>query len=199
MKRGVNKQSSATGAIRIISGQYRGRKLPVVSAQGLRPTTDRLKETLFNWLMPYVSQRQCLDMFAGSGSLGLEALSRYAKWCTFIEMEAQAANNIAHNLQTLNIGPHVAQVQQGDAITLCAKLPQQFDLVFIDPPFHQQLVPRAIDSLLGNNLLAADALIYVESARQDSNYVVPRSWQLLKQKDTSNVASRLYQLNESGE
>ncbi|GAA0854532.1 hypothetical protein GCM10009114_10740 [Aliiglaciecola litoralis] len=136
-------------------------------------------------------------MFAGSGSLGFEALSRYAKWCTFIEMAPQAANNIKQNLQTLKIDHSAAEVKQGDAFALCASLPQQFDLIFIDPPFHQQLVPRALDVLIHNNVLAKGALIYVECERQASTYSAPDNWQLIKQKDTSNLSSRLFELNDS--
>jgi 16S rRNA (guanine966-N2)-methyltransferase len=196
MKRDVNKRSSTSGAIRIISGQYRGRKLPVLNAQGLRPTTDRLKETVFNWLMPYVTDSHCLDMFAGSGSLGLEALSRYASSCTFLEMDKQAANLIKQNIDTLSIDQRFTQVLHGDALQLCRNLSKRFDMVFIDPPFNQQLIPKSIDTLVECELLAVDAIVYIECERQNSLYQVPESWYLLKQKETNTVSSRVYQLTQ---
>ena len=92
---------NAKGEVRIIAGLWRGRKLPVLNAEGLRPTGDRVKETLFNWLMPYIVDSHCLDCFAGSGSLGFEALSRQAKQVTFLELDKTVANQLKKNLQTL--------------------------------------------------------------------------------------------------
>ncbi len=94
-------QQGKSGFVRIISGQWRGRKLPVRDVEGLRPTTDRVKETIFNWLAPHVRGTRCLDLFAGSGGLGLEALSRYAEQVTLIEMDKGAADQIKKNLTTL--------------------------------------------------------------------------------------------------
>ena len=99
MKKSQTQQ--AKGEVRIIAGLWRGRKLPVLNAEGLRPTGDRVKETLFNWLMPYIHQAECLDGFAGSGSLGFEALSRQAKKVTFLELDKTVANQLKKNLQQL--------------------------------------------------------------------------------------------------
>lgn len=192
MKRGVKKQSSTSGSIRVISGQFRGRKLPVLNAQGLRPTTDRTKETLFNWLMPYVADSNCLDMFAGSGSLGIEALSRYAKSCVFFELDKPAANSILANLSTLKVSHPEASVLQGDAFTLCQQLSQQFDLVFIDPPFHHDLVPKSIDALDKNPLLRDQSIVYVECETNNNGYNTPDNWRCIKERNTQSVSSRLF-------
>src|SRR5690606_3480130 len=93
--------SSGSGQIRIIGGQWRGRKLPVTDSPGLRPTTDRVRETLFNWLAPHMVDARCLDCFAGSGALGLESLSRYAAHATLLEMERAVAQQLQKNLATL--------------------------------------------------------------------------------------------------
>lgn len=103
------------GVVRIISGQWKGRKLPVRDVEGLRPTTDRVKETIFNWLAPHVRGTRCLDLFAGSGGLGLEALSRYAEQVTLIEMDRGAADQLKKNLTTL--GSSQGQVIQADAVS----------------------------------------------------------------------------------
>ena len=101
---------NAKGEVRIIAGLWRGRKLPVLNAEGLRPTGDRVKETLFNWLMPYIVDSHCLDCFAGSGSLGFEALSRQAKQVTFLELDKNVANQLKKNLHTLKTTSEQAQV-----------------------------------------------------------------------------------------
>ena len=122
------------GMIRLISGQWRGRKLPVHDVDGLRPTTDRVKETLFNWLAAEVRASRCLDVFAGSGSLGFEALSRYASYVMMIEKEPKAARQLQLNLQTLQCSQ--AQVICRDALqVLQAGCSGPFELVFLGPPF----------------------------------------------------------------
>ena len=110
---------NAKGEVRIIAGLWRGRKLPVLNAEGLRPTGDRVKETLFNWLMPYIVDSHCLDCFAGSGSLGFEALSRQAKQVTFLELDKTVANQLKKNLQTLKTTTEQAQVINQNSFSLC--------------------------------------------------------------------------------
>ena len=180
-----------TGQIRIIAGKHRGRKLPVLLADGLRPTTDRVKETVFNWLMPYINQATCLDCFAGSGGLGFEALSRGAKTVTLVELNKMAAKQLSANKQLLNANN--LTVINSDALTfLKTNVTTQplFDLVFIDPPFRKQLVEQA--SLLLNNNLADNALIYVEM-EVESKQVIPSNWHLLKEKVAGQVVYQLYQ------
>ncbi len=178
------------GEVRIISGQWRGRKLPVLDVQGLRPTTDRVKETLFNWLMHDTRDRLVLDCLRGSGSLAFEALSRYAQSAVLIERDQKAAQQLKHNLARLNCSN--AEVRHCDTMQLLAgPALQQFDLVFIDPPFRQNLaLPCA--TLLSNGWLKPEALIYLETEKELDISALPPSWRLLKDKIAGQLAYRLY-------
>ncbi|TRX58029.1 16S rRNA (guanine(966)-N(2))-methyltransferase RsmD [Thalassomonas sp. M1454] len=186
--------NNKAGSVRIIAGQYRGRKLPVIMAEGLRPTTDRVKETVFNWLMPYLYEAKCLDCFAGSGSLGFEALSRGASRVEFFELNKSASTQISNNIKLLKTDE--ASVTTGSCLQL---LPQktnaQYDLVFIDPPFRQGLVKATAQLLEQENTLAKDAVIYLEVEAELSQLELPSNWQLLKEKVAGQVAYRLYQRN----
>ncbi|MEP7704484.1 16S rRNA (guanine(966)-N(2))-methyltransferase RsmD [Paraglaciecola sp. 25GB23A] len=193
MKRGVKPSKQPTGSIRIISGRWRGSKLPVANVLGLRPTTDRNKETLFNWLMPYVLNAQCLDVFAGSGGLGFEALSRYAKHVVFMELDKGAVENIQHNLLKLKVDAQQAKVINGNALQLLTRCDQQFDLIFLDPPFHQGLLPETIGLINHHKLLAPAGIIYIESELSAADYAIPSEWHLLKERQGSQLCSRLYQ------
>ena len=173
------KQQPKTGQIRVIAGQWRGRKLPVSDVEGLRPTTDRNKETLFNWLMNDVRDARCLDVFAGSGGLGIEALSRYAKHCVFFEKDKQAATLLRKNLQTLGAS---ADVIQGDALSLLNDQRQPFDIIFVDPPFGMNLVNPTLTSLSQNQLLASGSLVYIEQESQASDIMLPPACRVLKEK-----------------
>ncbi len=194
----VNKKSSSNilskGEVRIISGRFRGKKLPVLNAQGLRPTGDRVKEMVFNWLMFDVADSCCLDGFAGSGSLGFEALSRGAKSVQFLELDKTVANQLKKNLQALKITEEQGKVFNQNSLEYL-KLPQttpHFDLVFLDPPFHFGLSQQAINLLAENNWLKENALIYVET-EANIPLTVPQNWQLKKEKTTGQVTARLFQ------
>lgn len=192
MSQGKKQQNKkpTQGSIRIIAGKHRGRKLPVLAAQGLRPTTDRVKETVFNWLMPYLHDAKCLDCFAGAGSLGFEALSRGAAQVQLIELNKAAAKQLLANKQLLK-ADNVA-VSNLDALSfLKTQTQQSFDLVFIDPPFRQNLVTKTCE-LLEHGWLAEQALIYVEMEAEGAQ-LLPSNWQLLKEKIAGQVAYRLYQ------
>lgn len=187
MKR-VRKKShsgkSPTGQVRIIGGQWRGRKLPVFDAQGLRPTTDRNKETLFNWLMHHTTDARCLDVFAGSGGLGIEALSRYAGYCVFFEKDKAAARQLEGNLSTLNAN---GKVVQGDALTLLGQQSDIFDIVFIDPPFHKGLVEPTISLIQQHDLVQTGSLIYLEQEPDAVLPELPSLWQIIKHKQSSGL------------
>lgn len=185
---------SPKGEVRIIAGLWRGRKLPVLNAEGLRPTGDRVKETLFNWLMPYIHQANCLDGFAGSGSLGIEALSRQAEKVTFLEKDKTVANQLKKNLQTLKCTEEQAQVLNQSCLDFLKQVQNQphFDVVFLDPPFHFGLAEQAIRLLAENNWLQPNALIYVETEKEN-HLNTPENWTLLKEKTTGMVSYRLYQ------
>lgn len=187
-KKPANKQS---GSIRVISGKWRGRKLPVADAEGLRPTTDRTKETLFNWLMQDVAGSVCLDLFAGSGSLGLEALSRHAQRTVLVEKDKQVARNLMSIKGMLEQTDTQLSVVNTDALSwLAAEQAEQFDLVFIDPPFHKNLVHPAVTSLIDNHWLRPGALLYIEY-ESDLHWSVPESLTQIKQKSTQQVVSLL--------
>ena len=191
----VKKQSdknATKGQIRIIAGQFRGRKLPVLMADGLRPTTDRVKETVFNWLMPYIQDAHCLDCFAGSGGLGFEAMSRGASTVTLIELNKLAAQQLKANKALLKADK--VQVIQQNTLDFLQNNQQRFSLVFIDPPFRKGLAQQTAQ-LLTEKSLTDDALIYVEMETDNNTQVMPSHWQLLKEKIAGQVVYRLYQNN----
>lgn len=179
-----------SGFVRIISGQWRGRKLPVRDVEGLRPTTDRVKETIFNWLAPHVRGTRCLDLFAGSGGLGLEALSRYASHVTLVERDRAAAEQLRSNLALL--GQPAAEVVESDALHWLQGAARPYDLVFLDPPFRKDLLPAVCTLLEQNGWLADDALIYLEREKEAEAPALPPSWQLIKDKQAGQVCYQLY-------
>lgn len=175
------KKPSKTGQLRIIGGQWRSRKLPIHDLEGLRPTTDRVRETLFNWLAPYLPGARVLDCFAGSGALSLEALSRYADFAQLCEMQTSAAKQLRDNLKTLKCDK--GTVVQGDTLTLLSSSPvEPFDIIFIDPPFNKEMVNQTIALLEQNQWLNNDGLIYVETEAQHGQLSIPATWSLLKEK-----------------
>jgi 16S rRNA (guanine966-N2)-methyltransferase len=185
------RNSGAAGQIRIIGGQWRGRKLPVPDSAGLRPTTDRVRETLFNWLAPDIQEARCLDCFAGSGALGLEALSRYAASATLLEMERSVAQQLSQNLQTLRTTQ--GTVVQTNTLQWLNQPGEAFDVVFVDPPFRKGLLLETLTLLENNGWLAENALIYVESEVEHGTPVAPANWDLYREKIAGQVAYRLYQ------
>ncbi|ELY3466833.1 16S rRNA (guanine(966)-N(2))-methyltransferase [Cronobacter universalis] len=189
--------SSGSGHIRIIGGQWRGRKLPVPDSPGLRPTTDRVRETLFNWLAPYLVGARCLDCFAGSGALGLEALSRYAADATLLEMERGVAQQLQKNLATLKSS--AAKVVNTNTLNFLSQNGEPHDIVFVDPPFRKGLLEETLNLLETRGWLAPQALIYVESEVENGLPPVPASWQLHREKVAGQVAYRLYLRESQGE
>lgn len=180
------------GFVRIISGQWRGRRLPVLNAEGLRPTTDRVKETLFNWLMQDTAGRTVLDCFSGSGSLALEALSRHASFATLLELDKTAVRQLQQHLQTLQCNN--AEVIAGNCLTyLQQQAKRRYDLVFLDPPFRQNLLLPCAALLEQQQWLSDDALIYVECEKELAVMQLPGNWRLLKESVAGQLAYRLYQ------
>ena len=186
-----SKKSIKKGFIRLISGKWRGKKLPVTDKEGLRPTTDRTKETLFNWLMHDIRDANCLDCFSGSGNLAFEALSRFAKNALLLERDKQVAQQLRENLSTLKVDN--ATIIETDSINyLQQTATQQFDLVFVDPPFNKDLVSPCCLALEKNDYLATNALIYIEMEIGIHSVDLPNNWQLLKEKSTGQVTYQLY-------
>ncbi|SLM61243.1 MULTISPECIES: 16S rRNA (guanine(966)-N(2))-methyltransferase [Dickeya] len=184
--------TSAPGQIRIIGGQWRGRKLPVPDSPGLRPTTDRVRETLFNWLAPVIQQSRCLDCFAGSGALGLEALSRYAAHATLLESERNVARQLTQNLSLLRTGN--AEVINIDTLQWLnqpvAGLP--YEVVFLDPPFRRGLLDDTVQRLENGGWLAQEAWIYIETEAENHTLALPSNWTLHREKTAGQVSYRLY-------
>ncbi|MCG6200154.1 16S rRNA (guanine(966)-N(2))-methyltransferase RsmD [Psychromonas antarctica] len=190
-----SKKPIKNGFIRLISGKWRGKKLPVKDKEGLRPTTDRTKETLFNWLMHDIRDANCLDCFSGSGSLAFEALSRFAKQAILLERDKQVAQQLRNNLKSLDVDN--ASVIEIDSLNYLQQIAgEQFDIVFIDPPFSKGLVQPCCSALEKNGYLAPKALIYIEREVQLSDLELPINWQLLKEKTTGQVSYQLYLRDE---
>ena len=186
-----------SNSIRIISGQWRGRRLPVLDSAGLRPSTDRVRETLFNWLMYDVSNANCLDLFAGTGALGLEALSRGAKSVQFVEASSLVASALQQNIAVLGLSEYAANVVRQDARSYLSNSPTKpFDIVFLDPPFADDLLAQVITALSRSAWLADQALIYVEQANKTDSTPVPSCWQLHREGKTGQSRYSLY-VNQS--
>lgn len=154
------------GRIRIIAGQWRGRRLAVPDRPGLRPTGDRARETLFNWLQAAVPGARCLDLFAGTGALGLEALSRGAASAVFVERDRRLCEALRGLAEDWPGGERI-EVNQGDVLRWLANDRRQFDLVFVDPPFADGLQRRVLERLADEGHLAVKALVYVEQDARD--------------------------------
>lgn len=188
------KTVKGSNQLRIIGGLWRGRKLSFPEVDGLRPTGDRIRETLFNWLAPDIQGARCLDVFAGSGALGLEALSRGAESSLLLERNFAAAQQLKANLQLLQASN--GRVEQVDSLNwLTGPQSQQpshaFDIVFIDPPFALELWDKIAAALEASNWLADDAVIYLEAPR-DAQLQLPAHWHLHRDKQAGQVSYRLY-------
>lgn len=184
----LNKKNSV---LRIIGGKFKGRKITFTPTNNLRPTTDRIRETVFNWLQPYIMNRICLDLFAGTGALGLEACSRGAKHVTFVEQNTKTIVKIQTLLDTWKI--ENAQTLNTNAFTyLNQHFANPYDLIFLDPPFNSQLLNRCAVQLSSNNL-PAECLLYTEHPAS-SSWQPPKQWKLLKTKTSGHVCYSLWVL-----
>jgi 16S rRNA (guanine966-N2)-methyltransferase len=187
-KQGRPAGPAAIGSVRIIGGRWRGTRLPVPASDGLRPTGDRVRETLFNWLAPTLPGARCLDLFAGTGALGLEAASRGAARVLLVEREAALSTGLRATVERLRAD--AAEVRQGNALDLLAgELGGPFDLVFLDPPFADPGW-QAVFALLPPHL-AEGARIYVE-APVDAVPETPPDWLLHREGRTREVRYALY-------
>ncbi|MDR5897782.1 16S rRNA (guanine(966)-N(2))-methyltransferase RsmD [Halomonas vilamensis] len=187
---GFHQGASASGKLRIIGGDFRRRQLPVLERPGLRPTPDRVRETLFNWLGQALYGQRVLDLFAGTGALGIEALSREAASVHFIEQDRGVAAQIRANLTTLKATN--AEVITHDALAFLATPVALFDLVFLDPPFHQGFAAPCCIALEANGWLSPGAMIYVETETALPPEV-PANWALHRETTAGESTARLYQ------
>ena len=186
------KAHGGTGQLRIIAGDWRSRRFSFPDGPGLRPTPDRVRETLFNWLAAHVPGARVLDPFAGSGALFLEALSRGASQALALDLNPASVSSLRGHLQTLQCSD--GQMQQADALRYLAEQPAQaYDLVFLDPPFHQNLLVPACELLEERDWLAPGAWIYTESEAVPSALGLPANWRLHREKHAGQVYYSLWQ------
>lgn len=187
----ANKSTRPGGVIRIIGGDWRGRKLPVLDKDGLRPTSDRVRETLFNWLQFEIASKRCLDVFAGSGALGFEAKSRGAADVLMLEKSESVARQLRQNTQLLKT--QAIEVQTTDSLQYLAHQAEQtFDVVFIDPPFNQQLVQPTLDALFEHAWVNHQAWLYIEQEKSLDWPTLPSGWQIYREKTTSQTRFALW-------
>lgn len=185
-------QRPSQSQLRIIAGTWRSRRFGFTEQPGLRPTPDRVRETLFNWLSGRVEGSRCLDPFVGSGALTLEALSRGAAFALACDSSREVVNTLRGHLQTLDCSH--AEVRQQEALTLLASPPEQpFDLVFLDPPFRQDLLIPSCEALEANGWLTPNAWIYTESESAPHNLSYPANWTLHREKRAGQVWYSLWQ------
>jgi 16S rRNA (guanine966-N2)-methyltransferase len=175
-KTGHAPAAAGPNALRIIGGEWRGRRIRFPRRPGIRPTPDRVRETLFNWLAPAVGGSRCLDLFAGSGALGLEALSRGAAAVTFVESDRATVDALRQIVTTL--APDRGLVIHCEALRWLADPPQPFDIVFLDPPFGSGLVAQAAQALEAGGWLRPGARIYLEMPATEGPPVLPAGWTL---------------------
>jgi len=182
-----------TGSVRIIAGEWRSRKLPVADVPGLRPTTDRVRETLFNWLQHSIVQARCLDLFAGTGALGFEAASRGAAEVLMIERDRKAFAGLQHAVEVLKTDR--VKVIQADSLSWLEKTDQIFDIIFFDPPFDQNLVPEILEKLMQSSCIKSGALIYLEEKQQAEETILPETLQSVKQGKAGQVRYSLLKVS----
>jgi 16S rRNA (guanine966-N2)-methyltransferase len=179
----------ARNELRIIGGAWRGRRVKFPGIAAIRPTPDRVRETLFNWLQHDVAGSRCLDLFAGSGALGLEALSRGAGQVVFVDREREVIEELSATLNVLRASG--ARLEQCDALRFLEGTPQPFDIVFLDPPFDRDLLPHVCSALESRGWLAPRALIYLESPAHGSTPALPAGWTVVKSGRAGEVGYHL--------
>jgi 16S rRNA (guanine966-N2)-methyltransferase len=194
MKTGRTRKQDGPGSVRIIGGEWRGRRLPVPDLPGLRPSGDRCRETLFNWLQAHIRGAVCVDLFAGSGALGLEAASRGAAEVVLVENSNAAARMLQENIERLNAGN--VSVAESDALRWLQNRPAaSLDIAFVDPPFGVQLESRAIEFITTRKCIHSGGFVYVESARAAPLPSSAPGWEVAKEKLLGEVRMLLLKKN----
>jgi len=190
----VSNASGGRNSVRIIGGGWRGRRISFPDMPGLRPTPDRVRETLFNWLQHAVAGARCLDLFAGSGALGLEALSRGAKEVVFVEQVVAASRTLQAQLVGLG-GEGKGRVMEMGAARFLRTPVKPFDVVFLDPPFGKNALAEYIPMLDTGDWLKVGGLVYLENERIAGIPTLPAHWELLKSKSAGEVGYHLARVN----
>ncbi|MEE8058533.1 MAG: 16S rRNA (guanine(966)-N(2))-methyltransferase RsmD [Pseudomonadales bacterium] len=185
---------NTSNQLRIIGGKWRGRKLPFPSIEGLRPTPDRVRETVFNWLAAVIPNARCLDLFTGSGALGLEALSRGAAHADLVDASPEAIQQLRQNLKLLKAehGEAWSEAAQHWLARFNHQQHDPYDVIFLDPPFHSNLVETCISSINERQLLAKQAWIYLEMGADEPLPNIPANWYLHREKKAGQICYRLF-------
>ena len=177
--------------VRIIAGEWRGRRLPVLDVPGLRPTGDRSRETLFNWLQPFLEGADCADLFAGSGALGLEAASRGARSVILVEKNSVVVASLDRSINLLRAMQ--VRVHQGDALAWLRRAePNSLDIVFVDPPFDEGLIDRATRLLDKMHCVRAGGFVYVEEPASRERVAPGKGWELWREKKIGEVRMQVF-------
>lgn len=184
----------ARNSVRIVGGSWRGRRVRFPDLPGLRPTPDRVRETLFNWLQHSIVDTRCLDLYAGSGALGLEALSRGAREVVFVEKAESAARNLAEQLKILSAVGR-ARIEAVPAAQYLKRGGEAFDILFLDPPFDADLLPSTIEALRAGGWVRPGSLLYLEEPSAKGAPALPERWELLKSKSAGEVGYHLARVN----
>lgn len=184
-------KQNKTGVLRIIAGSWRGRRLIFPEVEGLRPTGDRIRETVFNWLQPVIGFSRCLDCFAGSGALGFEAASRGAAQVVMVESDRNAFDLLKRNGAELKA--EQCDIVHGRIQSYLATVDTPFDVVFLDPPYQLDLWSEVAAQLTNNGLLNEGARIYLEYPRRQSQPLLPSSWHCLREKQAGDVKYALFE------
>lgn len=185
----MNRRGAAANQLRVIAGRWRGQRLRFADVPGLRPTPDRVRETLFNWLAPTLPGARCLDLFAGSGALGIEALSRGAAEAVFVERHPVAVRALRDNLARLHADG--ARVEQIGALDWLRRPGSPFEIVLLDPPFGEGLLEPVCALLERGGWLAPTAWIYLEAEADGERSPLPAGWTTHREKKAGAVAYRL--------
>jgi 16S rRNA (guanine966-N2)-methyltransferase len=184
--------SKGSNQLRIIGGEWRGRKLRFPDAPNLRPTPDRVRETVFNWLAPIIQGARCLDLFAGSGALGLEALSRGAAFITFVDSHKKVIQVLHGHLDLLKANEK-AEALHLDGVKFLNTEAKPYDVVFLDPPYQSNFMEKVVPLLEENDCLSDNAMLYLEVEKRQSLPELPESWIMLKEKTAGDVSYFLFQ------
>jgi 16S rRNA (guanine966-N2)-methyltransferase len=188
-----NNGGSPRGRLRIVAGKWRGRLLSVADVTGLRPTPERVRETVFNWLAPRIQTARCLDLFAGTGALGFEALSRGAPRVEFVEVSAKAAATIRQNISLLEALD--ARLTEGDAMgILRSGIEEPYDVIFLDPPFADDNLAELCRLLHDNGFVTAGSYVYLEQPQDRSIPVLPAGFNVRREKTAGNVRYALLEI-----
>ena len=184
--KGLANKDSRPGRLRIVAGKWRSRLLPVSEQAGLRPTSARVRETLFNWLSSDIVGSHCLDLFAGTGALAFEALSRGAATAALIERSQKIVDVLRSSAELLDA--QNARVECADALSFLSRLAdRRYDIVFLDPPFADDLVEECCQLLQSNGWLADRAAIYIEQDKSRPFQTLPPGWQVVRDKQAGHV------------